>query len=227
MQKYLYSAIMLLLLATACKNGATTGDAGQKTDTLKVDTAALNKAPEVRYWVIKDSGMYSKKFLEDLYNYKDDSGHTVSLIDNYIVLKNDTSYFPDYFLTSKQWTFEGKNDSEECKLMVFNSTYTSVLFSFSVIRKGKPGQRFTGKAELSPMFFLASGANEDDADSTGFGVTEYNGESDKYNFTISVGSKDKALLAKFTSFAKDSIMDRSYSGCPTLRCSVPYVAKRK
>jgi hypothetical protein len=224
--KYLFYSVFLILFLGACNNNPTGNNAGQ-VDTTRIDTAVKRDTIAARLWIIKDSSLYSKKFLTELYEFKDGTNNVVSLVDNCIICGKDTSYFPDYFSSLKQCTFEAKNDSEYYKLLVFNATYTTLQFDFSLRRNGKLVQHHSGEAEIPSGFFLASGGETDDEDSTMYGVYEYSGENSKYSYEISVGTKGDELLATFSSMAKDSLHEQSFRNCPTLRSTVKYTPAHK
>ena len=222
MLKNLFYVFILICLAVACKNNPTTNNTSTS-DTAKVDTTAKKDTIAPRLWIIKDSSMYSRAFLKELYNNSD----SISLVDNYIVDKKDTSYFPDYFESNKQYLFEAVKDSTDYKLQIFNCTYTKVQFLFSATKNNKRTQQYYGEAEILHGFFLAKGSGVDDADSTAYGVFDYEGENEKYFYTVSIGADDSKMLGSFIARAKDSTRNQSFEGCPTLRCSVKYVPAHK
>ncbi len=222
MLKNLLYIFISVLLVVACKNTPTPNNSNPA-DTVRVDTPAKKDTIAPRLWIIKDSSMYSKTFLKDLYNNSD----SISLVDNYIVDKHDTVYFPDYFENNKQYLFETVKDSVDYKLQIFNCTYIKVQFLFSATKNKKLTQQYYGEAYISPGFFLASGTDNDDSDAAAYGVSEYNGENGKYSFAVSVGGKDDKLLGRFSAYAKDSIKDKGFIECPTLRCAVKYLPKYK
>ena len=212
---------LLVLLAGACKNGAMSESASQKADSTLADSLNRRDTIAPRLVIMRDSTLYSKDFLIGIH----DNSDSISLIDNYIIDKRDTVYFPDYFERGKQYVFEKIKDSVDIKLQIFNCTYMKVQFIFSSVKNGKLLQQYHGEAYLSPAFYLASGTDDDDADSTAYSVHEYSGENEKYAYQVSIGSKDDEVLCRFTAYAKDSMRDKGFRDCPTLRCPVKYVPK--
>jgi len=217
MLKNLFYIVVLVVFAVACNNNPAPNNTNPA-DTVKVDTVAKKDTIAPRIWIIKDSSMYTKSFLKDLYNNSD----SISLVDNYIIYKHDTIYFPDYFDGNRQTLFEGMKDSADYKLQVFNCTYTKVQFIFSVTKNNKLILRHYGEAELLPAFFVAKGTDDDDRDSTMYGVDDYYGKNDKSSYTVRIGAHDSILLGSFFVEGKDSLKE-----CPTLRSSVRYIPKHK
>jgi len=217
MGRYLYCFFVISFMGVACRNSpASGGGAIAKTDTAKTATA--------RVWVVRDSGMYSNKFLKELYEIKDTDGQLVSLIDSYVVYKGDTAYFPDYFERGKQYSFEAKRNGVDYKLRIRNSTYTGVEFEF---RREEDGRVFpySGLLEIDPGFFYGMGSEEDDADSTSYGVAEYFGTDYDHKLSLSLGIKDGKMLATFKAIANDTLHVASLTDCPTLRSKDIYTGK--
>ena len=221
MLKNLLYIFMLVVFAVACNNNPTPNTT-TSADTVKVDTIVKKDIMAPRLWIIKDSSLYSKPFLKDLYNNPD----SVSLVDNYIVYKRDTVYFPDYFEGNRQTLLEAQKDSTDYKLQVFNCTYTKVQFIFSAT-KGKFAQRFYGESELQPNFFSAHDSDVNDADLVKHKASQYKGENEKYNFEIYIGTSGNKLFGRFFAHAKDSIANKNFTACPTLQSTVKYMPKHK
>ena len=234
MAKYTNYIIILVLFVVACNN-TTTRESSTTTTTTDTTITIHKDTISPRQWIIMDSSRYSKKFLDELYNYKDDSGHSVSLINDYIVLKNDTSYFPDYFVSNRQLIFEGKNDSGYYKLMIFNGNYTSALFSLSVIGNDKKLQHYTGSIDMLPGSFLAYGkpqiegleGDDSNVDSAFFNDYEYSGVNEKYDYELHIGIKANTLFAMINCSAKDTVKDRSVNDCPVLSSGIKFIPRRK
>ena len=221
MLKNLFYVFILVFLAVACKNNPSPNNTSAA-DTVKVDTLAKKDTIAPRIWIIKDSSMYTKAFLKDLYNNPD----SISLVDNYIVYKHDTIYFPDYFDGNRQTLFEAVKDSTDYKLQVFNCTYTKIQFIFSAT-KNKFVQHFYGESELQPDFFLTNDSDVNNADSVKYRVSCYKGENEKYEFEIYIGALGDNLRGRFFAHAKDSAVNKNFNACPALQSPVKYLPKHK
>jgi len=222
MLKNLFYIVVLVVLVVACNNNPAPGNTNP-TDTVKVDTLAKKDTLAPRLWIIKDSSLYAKSFLKDLYNNPD----SISLVDNYIIYKHDTIYFPDYFEGNRQTLFEAQKDSTDYKLQIFNCTYTKVQFVFSAIKNNKRVQNYYGEAELQPNFFSARDTDVNDADSAKYMVTRYKGENEKYAYDIYFGAIGDKLLGRFFAYAKDSGTFKSFTERPALQSTVKYIPKHK
>lgn len=227
MSKYLNYTIILFLLAGGCKNNSTKDNTSQTTDTTKIDTASVIRPKPSRQWIIKDSSMYSKQFLKELHDFKQDGHDSISLIDNYIVDGNDTVYFPDYFAGNKQYLLVGVKDSVDYKLQVFNCTYTKIQFIFTGTKNNKLVGHYYGEAEIATDFFMSKVVDTDNSDAVTYGISEYNGENEKYLYKLSIGAKGNKLLGRFYAHAKDSIANQSFTICPTLRYGDKYTPAHK
>ena len=222
MLKNLFFVFMLVVLAVACKNNPTPNNANSA-DSTKVDTTVKKDTIAPRLWIIKDSSLYAKTFLQDLYNNPD----SISLVENYVIYKHDTVYFPDYFDGNRQTFFETLKDSADYKLQIFNCTYTKIQFIFSATKNNKRIQNYYGEAELQPNFFSSRDTTANDADSVKVRVYRYKGENDKYDYEIYFGTIGDKLLSRFFARAKDSITNKNFTVCPALQSTIKYVPKHK
>ena len=205
MLKNLFYILILVSLAVACKNNPTTNNTNSA-DSTKVDTTVKKDTVAPRLWIIKDSSLYAKEFLNDLYNNPD----SISLIENYIIYKHDTM-----------------KDSTDYKLQIFNCTYTKIQFIFSATKNNKRIQNYYGEAELQPNFFSARDTDVNDADSAKYRVSRYKGGNEKYNYEIYFGTIGDQLQGRFFAHAKDSLTNKNFTECPALQSTIKYIPKHK
>lgn len=144
--------------------------------------------------VVDDSTRFSKKFLSELRN----SGYTESVhfVDGYVLVKNDTVYFPNDLKLGMRYEFRATEESKIYSLAVERVNLSTIHFDFKLHENGNLLQKQSGQADLSPFFFLASEVDEDDSTGETYGASEYKteGENCWFNIRIGIGKDDEGRL---------------------------------
>lgn len=109
-------------------------------------------------------------------------------MDNYILIGNDTTYFPDDLSLNKVTTFKATKDNNKFVLTVTRTNLTNLTYNFQLTDKdNKIIDTKSGKAVLGSMFFLASENDEDSQIGDGYGSCEYWDKVNDFWFAIRVG----------------------------------------
>jgi hypothetical protein len=144
--------------------------------------------------VVDDSARFSQKFLNELRN----SGYPerIHFIDDYVVVENDTVYFPNDLQLGKRYEFQASEESKNYSLAVEHINLSTIQFDFELYENGNVLHKQSGQAELTPFFFLASEVDEDDSTGDAYGASEYKTEGKDcwFNIRIGVGKDDEGRL---------------------------------
>ncbi len=200
----------IILIFECCTNSK------QKSSTEKA-YSTINKRFDKIY--IQDESSYSKAFLNDL--KASDYPDSIKLIDNYIIVKNDTITFPNDLDKNKKYTFKAIRDNQQYTLIVERINETTLHYDLHIYKNDK--LIFAGKdeANLNGLFFLGAEMDEDDITGEAYGSTEYWKKSNDYWLSIRVGmGKDNKnrLRAKITLASNNKQkMKFELHNCPTLR----------
>ena len=195
--------------------------AKQKTvETTKVDTSQT-VSPDIKNQqdiYIKDKNLYDKTFIEGLADYNE----PLKLIDNYIIIGKDTTFFPDDLPVNKQITFQGSKDNHNFVLTVTRINLTSIIYNFQ--RTDKDNQSvdsISGKAILGSMFFLASEMDEDSQTGDGYGSSEYWDKTNNcmLSLRIGIGLDDNGKQRAVVTYSCEDKNKQTLAldECPTLR----------
>jgi hypothetical protein len=197
-------------------NGKTTEKTSSQNSNDTVKTVLEKKEQHALY--IKDKSKYDKSFLEGLSGYKGQ----LKLIDDFILIDQDTVYFPEDILLNKETIFKGIKDFKNFVLTVTRTNLTSLNYNFQLFDKDKNLIiSKIGKASLGSTFFLGSEADEDDDETEeGYLSSEYYDNSSDCTFAIRIGEKDSKgkSRAKIKLYCKNNKSKSiGLSDSPTLR----------
>jgi hypothetical protein len=165
---------------------------------------------------IKDKSQYDQRFIDGL-----KWNEPIKLIDNYIVLGNDTAYFPEPIPINKQITFSGKNKNNIFVLTVRRQNLTNLKYQFQLkTTTNNVIDTKSGTAILGSMFFLGAETDEDDETGLSYLSTEYRDDKNDCWFCIRIGDIDDIgkPQAKVLYGCDDKSKRRlELDDCPTLR----------
>lgn len=211
---------LIYVLILTCGLLSCKGQTTENADTKSADTLQTNlPAEQPSNIFIKDKSKYSQVFIDDLTkNYKE----PVKIIDNYIVLGSDTTFFPNDLALNQATIFKGTKGNNNYKLTLTRTHETTLNFTFIQTDKdGKILNTQVGEAVLGAMFFLAAEEDEDETNETTYGAYQY-GKTEKdcwLSVRVGIGKDDNGKKrAKIIFGCQDSTQKTlSLDQCPTLR----------
>ncbi len=166
---------------------------------------------------IKDKSQYDKSFIEGLSEYNG----PIKLIENFILVGQDTVYFPEDLYLNKETIFKGTKDQKNFVLSLTRTNLTSLNYTFQILDKDfKTINNKSGRATLGSLFFLGSETDDDDETGDGYLSVEYWDNSDDCTFAIRIGEKDDngKIRAKIKLYCKDNkLKNIGLNDNPTLR----------
>lgn len=164
-----------------------------------------------------DKSLYDQTFIDGLAGY----GEQIKLIENYILIGQDTAYFPEEIKLNTETIFKGTKDKKNFVLTLRRINLTSLNYNFQLLDKdAKLLNSKKGKATLGSLFFLGSESDDDDETGEGYLSVEYYDHSADCSFAIRIGEKDDngKLRAKIKLRCKDhKLKNISLDDNPTLR----------
>ncbi len=166
---------------------------------------------------VNDSSLYDPSFIKALGNDQ----NPIQLIDNYMIIANDTVFFPENLLLNKEYIFEGERDGEKHILSLTRLNMTNLLFDLVSYNKDQEEHfQLSGIAVLNNAFYLAHEFEEDD-DSTPFHLNSYLYTIDNFVMDILVGvdldKNEKQRVKVNTVFLDDNGYATAVEGYPILR----------
>ncbi len=166
---------------------------------------------------IKDKSQYDKSFIDGLSEYNE----PIKLIENFILVGQDTVYFPEDLYLNKETIFKGTKDKKNFVLSLTRTNLTSLNYTFQILDKDfKTINNKSGRATLGSLFFLGSETDDDDETGDGYLSVEYWDNSADCSFAIRIGEKDDngKLRAKIKLYCKDNnLKNIGLDDNPTLR----------
>jgi len=208
---YILTLIFGLL---SCNNQST----GKIVDKNSVDTLkAILTDKKKQDLSTKEKSQYDQTFIDGLAGY----GEQIKLIENYMLIGQDTAYFPEEIKLYKETIFKGTKGKKKFVLTVTRINLTSLNYNFQLFDKdAKLLNSKKGKATLGSLFFLGSESDDDDETGEGYLSVEYYDHSADCSFAIRIGDKDDngKLRAKIKLRCKDNkLKNISLDDNPTLR----------
>lgn len=138
--------------------------------------------------IINDKSQYDQSFIEGLSEYNEQ----LKLIENYILVGQDTVYFPEDLQLNKETIFKGTKDNKNFVLSVTRTNLTSLNYTFQILDKdSKTLNNKSGRATLGTMFFLGSETDEDNDSGEEYLSVEYWDKSEVCTFAIRIGERDQ------------------------------------
>lgn len=168
---------------------------------------------------IQDRSNYSKVFLDELTVFN--SKEPIRLIDNFIIVGNDTTSFPGSLTIDKTYSFKAIKDNQRYELTVNRLNQTTLNFNFNLYENDHLLHADKGEAHLGAMFFLGSEGDQDEQNVEGYGSYEYWHKNDDCRLSIRIGiGKDinGKERAKVTFGCEDQSKESlGIDKCPTMR----------
>lgn len=160
---------------------------------------------------------YNQKFIDGLSEYNE----PIKIIENYLLVGQDTVYFPEELPLNKKTSFKGTKNSNDFVLNLTRTNLTNLIYDFEVVDKNSEKiNSKSGVAILGSHFFVASEADEDDVTGDGYLSVEYEDNSDDCTFSLRIGEEDEngKLRAKIILFCKEGdLKNINLEDSPTLR----------
>lgn len=151
-----------------------------------VDALQAVSVNEQQQETIINTSQYDSLFINGLSEYKE----PITLIENYILIGQDTVYFPEDLQLNKETVFKGTKDLKNFSLSVTRINLTSLNYNFQLSDKdAKTINSKSGKATLDSLFFLGSETDDDETGDEYLSV-EYFDNSPDCTFAIRIGEKD-------------------------------------
>ena len=212
MQQTIYILTLTLLLLSC------SGKTRKAIDTKSVDTLRTISADKMQSDIyIKDKSQYDQTFIDGLSEYNE----PIKLIDNFMLIGNDTTYFPNDLNLNKEYIFKANNDDQNYVLIVKRINETTLKFNFQLYENSKLLHTETGEANLPSLFFLGPEGEPDIQTGDSFFSQEYLKKDNNIWLCINIGmDKDYKgkQRAKITYRYKDkSIKTSNLEECPILR----------
>ena len=195
-------------------NNQTTEKAVDKNSVETLNTVSADKQQLDIY--IKDKSQYYQSYIDGLADYNE----PIKLIDNYIVIGKDTTYFPEDLILNKPTTFKAIKDNNKYVLTVTRTNLTNLTYKFQLTdNDNKTLDTKSGKAILGSRFFI--GPEGDDDIDGGYGSQEYrdNRKDSWLSIRIEIGKADngKQRAKIHYSFNDKTKKSLDLDECPTLR----------
>lgn len=212
--KQTINLLTLLFGLGSCYN-QTTEKSVNKNSANTTQTVLTDKPKQIIY--IKDKSHYDHAFIEGLSEYNE----PIKLIDNYILIGNDTTYFPDDLSLNKEYIFKANNNNQNYVLAVKRINETTLKFNFQMFVNNKIFHTETGEANLPSLFFLGPEGEPDIQTGDSFFSQEYIKKDNSIWICIKIGmdknykGKQRAKITyRYTDKFKQT---RNLEECPILR----------
>ena len=213
MKKTFYNLTLILFLISC-------GYKTRKTaDKVSLDTLlTISPDPTRSNFFIKDKSQYDPSFVEELSRIRE----PVRLIDNYIIVREDTTYFPGDLTPGNAIVFKGTKAGRNYVLTVTRENLTNLQYDFKLTGEDETViYSRSGKSVLGSAFYLGSEMDEDSRNGEGYPSYEYWDKTADCHFALRIGhGKDDhgKLRAKLKYGGEDhSKPSLSLNECPTLR----------
>ena len=183
------------------------------TDTTQ-SASASNPRPNI---YIKDKSQYDQTFIDGLSEYNE----PIKLIDNFMLIGDDTTYFPDDLSLNKEYVFEANNKGNSYVLTVKRINETTLKFNFQLFENSKLSHTETGEAHLPSLFFLGPEGEPDSQTGDSFFSNEYLKQDNNIWLCINIGmdkdykGKQRAKITYL--FTYKSKQTSNLEECPILR----------
>ena len=207
--------ILTFVFGLSSCNNQTTEKSVNKNSADKTQTLATeNPKPDIN---INKKSQYDQTFIDGLSEYNE----PIKLIDNFMLIGNDTTYFPDDLKLNKEYIFKANNDSQKYVLTVKRINETNLKFNFQLFEKNKLLHTETGEAILPSLFFLGPEGEPDIQTGDSFFSQEYLKKDNSIWLCINIGmDKDYKgkQRAKITyRYTDESKQTANLEECPILR----------
>jgi hypothetical protein len=190
----------------------------KKVEAKSIDTLQTISADKKQSEIyIKDKSQYDQSFIDGLSDYNE----PIKLIDNYILIGKDTTYFPDDLNLSQEYIFKASNDRQNYVLVVKRINETTLKFNFQFFENDKLLNTETGNANLPSLFFLGTEGEPDIVTGDSFVSQEYIKKNNSLWLCINIGmdkdykGKQRAKITyRYTDKSKQTL---NLEECPILR----------
>jgi hypothetical protein len=207
--------MLTLALGLGSCNNQTTEKPVDKNSIDTSQTVSTDKHQQDIY--IKDKSQYDQTFIEGLSDYNE----PIKLIDNFLIIGNDTTYFPDDLNLNEEYIFKANKDSQNYVLKVRRINATSLKFNFQLFDNSKLLHTETGVAILPSLFFLGPEGEPDIQTGNSFFSHEYLKKDNGFWLCINIGidkdSKGKQRAKITYRYTDKSKQTTNLEECPILR----------
>ncbi|MBC7749252.1 MAG: hypothetical protein H7Z76_11875 [Methylotenera sp.] len=199
----------------SCQN-QTTEKAADKISVDTLQNISANKQKQDIF--IKDKSQYDQTFIDGLA----DCNEPIKLVDNYIVIGKDTTYFPNDLSLNQPTIFTAIKNNDKYVLTVTRTNLTTLTYNFQITDKdNQTVETKSGKAILGSTFFLGPEGDDDIETKSGYGSQEYRDhDKDRWlSIRIEIGKVNNGKQrAKIQHGSNDTTKKTlNLDECPTLR----------
>ena len=206
--------LVMLFGAMGCNSPSNKQSAQDAVDTTQ--EALSDKKPKERIY-IADRSLYDDAFVTVISTYPD----TLQLIDDYVVVGRDTTYFPTVLELDREIIFQGKNKNYNVWLTVTRTSLTNLMYQFKLTGNNNKVIDTKSGTALIGMFFLGDEIDIDLERNEGYASTVYWDRSDDYLFSIRIENEpeNSSIIRAMVHYRyKDqSKKHLEIQDCPTLR----------
>ncbi|GAB2688074.1 hypothetical protein GCM10027037_08080 [Mucilaginibacter koreensis] len=158
----------------------------------------LNKEVEpVKQVIVQDRNRYAPLFVDSL--RRSQYPGSMKLENNYMIVGADTTRFPADLNEGNLYRFSAHQGLVDYELQITRINLTDIEFNCIISQNHKEVYRQRGTATLSPMFFLAAEAPEDDISKEIYGAYPYRYYAQGHDLEILVGiGRDEHDLLRAT-----------------------------
>ena len=200
--KHTIYLLTLVFGLCSCNNQSKEKSANKNTADSTQTVSTINRKQRI---YIKDKLRYDQAFINGLSAYNE----PIKLIDNFMLVGKDTTYFPDDLHLNKEYVFKENNDSHNYVLAVKRTNETTLKFNFQLFENRKLIHTETGEANLPSLFFLGSEGEADIKTGDSFFSHAYQKKDKRIWLSINIG------------------MDKDYKGKQRARITYRYMDKSK
>lgn len=217
------TCLILLMALIACQPSPGTDKSNpdlQDADTLSQDNSAAQQSDAAKL-IVKKEADYSPDFLTLLRENTDfESFHLDG--NRMIVNGTDTAYFSQEPPIGKNLVLSAKKESLAITIRLKRINQTTVDYTIEMVESEKLVFIESGKADISPFFFLGAESDESDISGESYFVTEFIIESKDCYTAIRIGKEENSgsgFLGKLIMNCNGSnnVRDIGLDNFPTLR----------
>jgi hypothetical protein len=212
-----YIIIIAALLFISCKEDKCTDTKEEVTQ--GKDTIASPGQGNTSALYIKDRSLYSPEWLAAI--EKSGYNEPLKVIDNYILIDKDTTYFPEELKLNAGYHLTAFTDKHFYQLDITRINLTTLEYDFTLMENEKAILKKNGKAHLGALFFIGGESFTDDLSGDEHLGSEYYDESSGSCFAIVVADKDEQQkINAVVNFCDNSKPDAPLNKDITLRQSL-------
>ena len=181
-----YFFIPILLLLTACGREPKNEQTEETIRELVVDDSI---SAGKRSLYIEDRSLYSPEWIAD-FETNNNQYKSVRIMGEYMLVDNDTAYFPDELKLKQDYRFTGFTDTHFYQLTAKRINYTTIEYDFTLLENERAIYNRRGRGHLASFFFYGSETFTDDETGDSYLATEYY-DKDPDGLVVDIGEPDE------------------------------------